>query len=361
MKHHSVLQKLVIALGLLLLVNLLYYCKWVRWFDCFRRDPACRLRYCGASSSLSPPRSLHSSFPSILESSDARPPSSPLTIVTAASVGHFCELEAFLYNLSDILDQMPASQQPRVVVYDLGLHPLQFNILRSMRNHGMVSELVRFEFAKYPKFWSLSETPRGEYAWKAGIVHEVLEKARGTKVVWVDAGDKLSLEFLRWLPEHLTEHGFWSPRSSGTMQQWVHPGTLAYFGDSPHVYADYPNCNGAAVGFDTSNHTVVEDIIKPWLACSLVKECLAPKGSSRANHRQDQAVLTLLAVKAGFQCLGSPKKYGVQTHQDKFCIDHLKALKEQRKLLGTSTLSLPKWTRLEEQMRMKQRRTRQSL
>lgn len=58
-------------------------------------------------------------------------------------------------------------------------------------------------------------------------------------------------------------------------------------------------CNGAMVGFSNRNQAAL-DMLQAWADCSMVRQCIAPLGSSRENHRQDQAVLTLLAHTLGF-------------------------------------------------------------
>ena len=54
--------------------------------------------------------------------------------------------------------------------------------------------------------------------------------------------------------------------------------------------------NGAIVGFDMRAY---EQVVKPWAECALKRECIGPLGSNRGNHRQDQAVLTVLLYQAG--------------------------------------------------------------
>ena len=47
--------------------------------------------------------------------------------------------------------------------------------------------------------------------------------------------------------------------------------------------------------------TAVDDartaLLREWRACSLELECIAPGNSTRRDHRQDQAALTVLAWK----------------------------------------------------------------
>ena len=39
-----------------------------------------------------------------------------------------------------------------------------------------------------------------------------------------------------------------------------------------------------------------------WAECARTKECICPVGSGKANHRQDQAALTLLIAMHGGRC-----------------------------------------------------------
>ena len=50
-----------------------------------------------------------------------------------------------------------------------------------------------------------------------------------------------------------------------------------------------PMANGAIVGLQTCSRLLWE-----WAQCASIKACIAPPGSSRGNHRQDQSALTLL-------------------------------------------------------------------
>jgi len=47
------------------------------------------------------------------------------------------------------------------------------------------------------------------------------------------------------------------------------------------------------VGFDTSQ-PAASALLDAWLDCALHLQCIAPVGSHRGNHRQDQAALSLL-------------------------------------------------------------------
>ena len=44
----------------------------------------------------------------------------------------------------------------------------------------------------------------------------------------------------------------------------------------------------------------VREMIQAWAACAHDAFCIAPPGSSRANHRQDQSALSILAARFGY-------------------------------------------------------------
>ncbi|KAF9149044.1 hypothetical protein BG015_009182, partial [Linnemannia schmuckeri] len=148
-------------------------------------------------------------------------------------------------------------------------------------------------------------------------------------VLWLDSGDRVSTPFLRWLPSFLLQNGMWSPQSQDDMQTWTHPGLLEYFHDSIDNYAPgESNCNGAAMAFDVRNHTIRGGIMREWVECARIKDCIAPEGSSRANHRQDQAALTYLVKRMGYGqelCHGMPAVYGIQVNQDRYCNEEIAA------------------------------------
>lgn len=270
---------------------------------------------------------------------ELEPKEYPFTIVTASSANHLCSLENFLYSLYDLRSEIPVGQFPRIVVYNIGMNRTQLPILDQFVENGLIDNLETFDYFKYPRFWDVAINA-GEYAWKTGIINEArLNYASNGLLVWLDAGNIVTPQFIRHIPKTIKKlHGFWSPRSAKNMATWTHPKMFEYFGKSMDDYGDYINCNGAAMGFDVSNDTIVDTMILPWLHCGMDKHCIAPPGSSRANHRQDQAALTMLAYMGGHKCNMSPNYYKLQTHRDKSCRAELMALDVQQKLNHPSSI-----------------------
>ncbi|KAI8342260.1 hypothetical protein BC941DRAFT_412280 [Chlamydoabsidia padenii] len=260
----------------------------------------------------------------------------PYTFVTAASSNHFCALEAMLYIMREIKKNVDPLAYPRLIIYNLGLTAQQNQVLDNLYQHEFFDELVVFNYTKYPAFWDV-RVNRGEYAWKPGAVKEVQAKYGGT-IIWLDTGDVPNTQFVESMPAYIQRHGFWSPRSTGFMgAKFNHIGLFRYFHTSRQEFASMENCNGAALGFDADNPKVVETLIQPWYECALNKNCIAPKGSSRRNHRQDQTAISFLALKAGYRCFEYPEFHGLTIHQDDWCNDRLALLQQTGSLLTPSS------------------------
>jgi hypothetical protein len=151
----------------------------------------------------------------------------------------------------------------------------------------------------------------GEYAWKAIFVHTVLLE-RGF-VLWLDGGGRIVtptalLNTLNWTKKN----GFACCGSGDTVKDWTHPGELKYFQADFHYLREQENCDASRAGFTVA---IYKDLIRPWYECSITRQCIAPDGSNRYNHRQDQAALTVLSVLTGHLCTGIDYK-GITRHND---------------------------------------------
>lgn len=245
------------------------------------------------------------------------------TIVTAASSNHWCQLTHWINHLNSLKLFLPNYINPRIIIYDLGLTEQRKIILNELKsnnkltNHNFI-ELRNFNFSKYPKFWDLRKNDkRGEYGWKVGIIKEISIEFPGF-LIWSDTGTILSQKTFENLPEILKLYnGFISAESQGTMDKWTHPGVYEYFNDDGSKYINVSSCNAAALFFDTKT---TQYLIDAWYECALKKECIAPLGSSRKNHRQDQAILTYLITNDYRDCKMNETNLGVKSHAfDNIC------------------------------------------
>lgn len=200
------------------------------------------------------------------------------TIVTGASSNH---AKPLLNLLASIRANCP---DVNVIVYDLGLTQAQARATVERCTH-----VRKFDFARYPPHVNIAVN-RGEYAWKPILIHEAMTELKGL-ILWMDAGN-LVLHDLNAIWRLLEREAVVTPTSSGTVRKWTHPGTVRYLG-VPEEEMERPNRNGALVGFNGLSKCG-RDLCAEWKECALQPACIAPPGSSRQNHRQDQAVLSVL-------------------------------------------------------------------
>jgi len=202
-----------------------------------------------------------------------------LVIVTGASSNHFRALRNLLYSISKFEPNTPT------IVYDLGLNINERETLKKGKY-----DLIQFEYEKYPPYFNI-QIESGQYAWKPVIISDVMNRMN-VPVLWLDAGNLIQNRVDR-IRHILANEGFYSPTSTGTIRQWTHPGTLAYL-NAPTTLLSKANRNGAIVGLAPARPGIAE-LVERWKQCALDIACIAPCGSNRSNHRQDQAVLSVLA------------------------------------------------------------------
>ncbi len=231
-----------------------------------------------------------------------------LTVVTGSDFTHF---DSIINLLKSISLYEPNS---KIVVYNLGFYDSQLTYLED--NYKNI-EIITFDFDKYPSFFSersRTDNKLGSYAWKSAIVNESLKKYGGS-VLWLDAGDLITKK-LTLLKIVLTSVGVYVPKSAGKIFQWTHEKTISKF-DFKDLDQNKRNLASGMIGFN-SNKKIAVEIVDKWLESSKSEDLIAPKGSSRLNHRQDQSLLTLICyrLKVVKRLPSSHKIFGIIVHQD---------------------------------------------
>ena len=214
-------------------------------------------------------------------------PSDAFTIVTGASDNHFRTLVQLIRSIQEY------EAKTHLIVYDLGLSAEHRNDLAKMRGVN----LRTFEFDRYPSYFKIDNGCAGHYAWKPTIIADVMNERKGI-VLWLDAGCKVTgpLQAIRKLAVTL---GLYTPGSSGTIDDWTHKLTLKRMFACTDITREKNRAGGIVAVHHEHKHA--RDLIQKWKACALQKSIIAPAGSSRENHRQDQSVLSVLVAQA-VQC-----------------------------------------------------------
>jgi hypothetical protein len=243
-----------------------------------------------------------------------------LIVVTASSSNHFGALLQMLRSLRRVA--------VRVECYDIGLADEEWRSLPQW--DGVVYR--RFDYAAYPPYMNVAVNA-GEYAWKPVIIAEVVERVRADEepsdVLWADAG--CFFHGIETIASRISATaGLWVRTSPGTMRQWTHPLMFEALNADPNEYGQKRNADATLVGFATGSRMpsvrerVYREIILPWKTWAMVKDCIAPPGSSRKNHRQDQALLSYLVHRARYDfATDKSAELGVRCKCDRWFYHHI--------------------------------------
>ena len=225
-------------------------------------------------------------------------------IITAADSSHYKSLKNLL--LSIILYEKNA----KVIIVDLGLTKSE---VEELKKKFKIIEIRKFDYSKYPSYFNI-KISAGEYAWKPVIISNILNEFK-CSVIWMDAGN-IIVSPLRTIKKILNFTGFYVPYSSLKISDTTHPKTLKFLKVSNETLYKQ-NIGAACIAVNYKFNNVVKTISK-WKQCALIKQCIAPKGSSRKNHRQDQAVLGVLVYQADIinPLLINTYYYGFKIQQD---------------------------------------------
>jgi len=218
-------------------------------------------------------------------------------IITGASDNHFWPMINLLYSIRWYEPSID------IIVWNLGLSEYNLQQLGKMIRHVKYShnttkllgtiEVRTFQYSKYPSYFNMSINS-GEFAWKPVLVVETMEDYKGI-ALWLDAGCIVEYP-LQQVLHRINSSGFWSPWSDSEVKWFTHPISKALLHCGK--FDENVNCDGAIVGF-VYGSLGYQKIAIPWRECALIRDCIAPFGSSRANHRQDQSALTCLAHTSG--------------------------------------------------------------
>jgi len=121
------------------------------------------------------------------------------------------------------------------------------------------------------------------------------------------------------------KQGIYTPHSPGPLKRWTRQGTSDYLGLDFDVYNSTRTriCSGSTILIDITNETITNNVIKPLASCSQHKECIAPKGSSRRNHRQDQSVLSVILNRVNIEITWFSTKSTKRGTHEQLC-SHIK-------------------------------------
>ena len=263
------------------------------------------------------------------------------TLVTAASENHLPHLlcwahaanehasknaQKFRLAAHDLVGDFSASSL--ALLHDanpsLSMHRVNWS---SMPAHAMLNPPSRtLDMSRSDQYAHVESALKGHYAWKPHLIASALAvAARGACVVWADG--ETALRSNRTLDSYCAHaqgnDGFWAgglgiTKNSGSLGQWTHPGMLDHLrrmplpsrGGAPLPALSLVHANlSSLTQCDAGVLAVIQGsaggraVMEAWLSCADDEACIAPHGSTRGNHRQDQSALSLVAHAYRFDAL----------------------------------------------------------
>ncbi|UHS57109.1 DUF1647 domain-containing protein [Agrobacterium vaccinii] len=204
-----------------------------------------------------------------------------LSLISASDETHSRSLLQF------IVSATAQKMDRNLIIFDLGLTD------ESLQKIKIISpniDVRKFDYSRYPSWFDI-KVNAGEYAWKPVIINEIMQENGGI-IIWMDAGNVI-VGHLHRLHGSALRAGLFSQTSSGDLARWTHPRTLDHFGKDKEWATGKKNINGACIAIDAENE-FARRIVSKWAELAQIKDVIAPLGSSRENHRQDQALLSTL-------------------------------------------------------------------
>jgi hypothetical protein len=202
------------------------------------------------------------------------------TIITGASSNHFLSLKQLLNSVKSFCSDA------RLVVWDLGLTEAERRYLEEL--FGLTLNV--FDYSQYPAHYDIT-IGAGQYAWKPSLIKETTEMYGDGIYLWLDAGD-LVIQKMDTVFDYVSRYGIYS-NTTGLIKSMTHSGVYAKIDKRFSRWEGKAMRNGAVIGFDYSRKWIKE-LIDTWNSWALENEIIAPSGSDRSNHRQDQSLLSLL-------------------------------------------------------------------
>lgn len=209
----------------------------------------------------------------------------PVTFVTASDTSHAKSLVNLIRSLRLLIPNA------RIVVFDLGMTSKELLNLKSMFPSV---RLESFPYHDFPAYFNV-RVEAGQYAWKAQCVERVADISTGD-LFWIDAGCVVTGKLTR-IRRVLARRGIFAAKAVGPSSQWTHPLTfLALDAGKQEVELRRDQLAATFIGFRLGREDI-EKLISDWARHSRDRNVIAPPGSSRENHRQDQSVFSILTYR----------------------------------------------------------------
>ena len=227
-----------------------------------------------------------------------------MIIITGASQNH---AKSIIQLIQSFLLYYSGNDNVFLIVYDLGFNSETRDSIQNLFSSSDNIIFKTFDYNLCPSFFNINISS-GEYAWKPVLFYDVFSKfisgRDGTSynsidgnfsddvLIWMDAGN-IILGPLNHLENTIKNVGIYSEFSAGTIIDWTHFTTISSLGVEKFI--NEVNKNTACFGvYRNWSKSIIDSFVRDFCFGAYRREMIAPIGSSRANHRQDQSLFTCL-------------------------------------------------------------------
>lgn len=227
---------------------------------------------------------------------------SDMLMMTGASESHGFSSFNCLYSM--ILADPYASY----VYADFGLSDYQHGLLyahfetilqiqQKMKSTGVVA-YRQFNWDHFPAWYSLltNRRQKGGLSFKVVTYMDVFFEWKGL-FYWLDAGDIINEGISREVTM-ARHYGLYSPYSAADVATWVHNDTQQFMLENRMLHERVPGSvrmiSSGVLVMNYFNATIRERFAPVYYQCAYTQKCISPRRSDMYNHRQDQAIVTLL-------------------------------------------------------------------
>ncbi|KAK3593260.1 hypothetical protein CHS0354_012351 [Potamilus streckersoni] len=217
------------------------------------------------------------------------------TLVTAVTSSDFWDVQGLLKQFNHRLKKL--FPDAKMIVYDIGLYQSETELLKK---YGFV-EVRSFQTSQYPSHVG----DISNYAWRPIIIQSILEEFGS--VIWISPQSRIAhATDLKQLKYRGDRHFFaWQTKEYIATIAYTNPKTFTYLNESRCCFLESGLVDMSMLVFYRTNFTW-NAIMKPWLKCTLNKDCLIPpkarysgcfhmrKPKTTGCHRYDQSVLSII-------------------------------------------------------------------
>lgn len=170
-------------------------------------------------------------------------------------------------------------------------------IQKKMKSTGIIA-YRKFNWKHFPDWYSLSSNSRqrGGLSFKVVTYMDVFNEWKGV-FYWLDAGDIINEGISREVTM-ARHYGLYSPYSLADVSQWVHNDSQQFMLDNGMLYKRVPGSvkmiSSGVLVMNYFNATIRNRFSPIYHQCAFTQKCISPRSSDMFNHRQDQAIVTLL-------------------------------------------------------------------